>query len=234
MVVPPQGHPQLSASERADPEPPEAPATDAAPTTDGDVLAVDAFVEDVTLVRVDHAGDGLDDLRVDRVVLEGVQLTGTSVQRSEWRDVRVVDGELSGVLLAKSEMLRVELVSSRGLGAVLASASLRHVRFVDCRLDAANFRTAELEHCVFERCGLAGADFAGATLSAVTFDGCDLTGCDFTDAACDRLFLARSTVDGLEGVAALQGAAVTSDVLVPLGLRALAGLRIVVDDEAQS
>jgi uncharacterized protein YjbI with pentapeptide repeats len=84
---------------------------------------------------------------------------------------------------------------------------------------------------VFERCGLAGADFGGATLSAVTFDECDLTGCDFADAECDRLFLTGSTVERLDGVAALQGATVTADMLVPLGLRALAGLRIVVEDE---
>ena len=113
---------------------------------------------------------------------------------------------------------------------MFVESTLRHIRFTDCRLDGASFRGATLEQCVFERCNLVDADFAEATFDAVELVECDLGRADLSVARCQRVFLTRSMLEEVRGVARLRGATVTPDAVVPLAMSAFAALGFVIDE----
>jgi uncharacterized protein YjbI with pentapeptide repeats len=227
VVVPAQGHPELSATGWIEPVPPEAPSS--AVPVDLDVTTL-TELDDATLADTDLTGAELDDLRLERVHLRTVSLTGADMPDATWRDVRCDACELSGLVAPKATMHRVELAHSRGMGLVLADTSAGNLRVVECRLDGANLRAGRYERCVFERSSLVEVDFSGAQLTEVVFSECDLTRAEFHDVRCDRVRFEHCTVDGLRGVTHLSGVTVTSDGVFPLALSAFAALGIVVDD----
>jgi uncharacterized protein YjbI with pentapeptide repeats len=230
VVVPPQGHPQLSAAERPEPLAPEPPAP--APADPPPELEAGGEYDDVVVGPRDHSEAVLDGLRITRAELHGVGLTGTQLHDVAWRDVVLTGCELSGAWLAHATLTRVEVRESRGVGLVAIESAVVHARFVGCRLDGANFRATSFDQCVFERCSLVDADLSGARLARVEFDTCDMTRADLSGAAIQTTSLRGCTVDGLRGVASLRGATVTRDAVLPLAISAFGELGIVVADDA--
>ena len=111
-------------------------------------------------------------------------------------------------------------------------AALREVVVRDSRADLASFAEAGLERVTFEDCVLTQADFLDARLRNVRFLRCDLTQADLRGARMTDCELRGCTLDGLEGIEALRGAAMPwADIVGTAGAFAAAlGIRVL--DEA--
>jgi uncharacterized protein YjbI with pentapeptide repeats len=80
-------------------------------------------------------------------------------------------------------------------------------------------------------CELADATFLQAELSQARMYDCGLGGVELTDARLAGLHLHGSEVRGLKGVAALRGAVIHTEQLVPMALEFLAAAGVEVRDE---
>ena len=141
------------------------------------------------------------------MVLDGVDLSSSRLQRLSVVDVRVTGGSLANVAGRGSRWVRVELSDARLTGLDLPEADLRDVVLRGCRADLTSFARARLERVRFEGCELAEADFQGADLREVRFVDCDLTRADLRGARLRTCELRGVRLDGMQGVDRLRGAA---------------------------
>ena len=119
-------------------------------------------------------------------LLDGVRLTGLSMPRSTWLDLRVERSALSGCEAYGSNWRRVRLEGCLLDSVNLREATLREVEFVDCTLRHLDIGSARLTDVTMRDCVVERLDLNGATLGRV-----DLRG--------SRLDLARG-FDRLRGV----------------------------------
>ncbi len=158
----------------------------------------------------------------------GADLSGRRLSGFECRDTEFVHCNLSGTVLEDATLTRVTFTECGLTGVVLSGATLRDVRIADSRADLALLRMTTAKHLWIEDTTLRGADL-------YAFDGtdCALLGCDLTDAALGDaqlpgVLLHGSTLDAVRGAAALRGARIGADQVVPLGAALLAALDISV------
>lgn len=182
------------------------------------------------VVGTDLTGVSAKNVRISGCELVRVVCTGAQLGLLSLADVLVTDCELSGAVLSKSSLRRVEFRNCRMSGAVLSDSTLRDVRFVSCKLDGANFRFVNGEHVVFDDCSIAEGDFSGAQLATVAFDGCDLHNSDFSHASVTSTRLNGSALDGVRGVATLNGITIDSTQVLPLAMSVFGELGITIDD----
>ena len=163
--------------------------------------------------------------------LNGVRLTGASLERLRLIDVILDDCELSGATLEGASLARVQFNRCRLSGLVGAGVKAQDVRFVDCKMDGSNFRMTAWDRSEWVDCDLRDADFYAAKLAGCAFRHCTLVGLELSKAGCDALDLRGSTVDGIKGAASLAGCVIGSDQVFPLARCLLGALRIRVEDE---
>jgi pentapeptide repeat protein len=158
----------------------------------------------------------------------GADLSGRRLSGFECRDTEFVHCNLSGTVLEDALLTRVAFTGCRLTGVVLSGATLRDVRIVDGRADLALLRMANAKHLWIEDTSLRGADLYAFDGSGCAFLGCDLTDAALGDAHLPGVLLHGSTVDAVRGAAALRGARIAADQVVPLGAAVLAALDITV------
>jgi uncharacterized protein YjbI with pentapeptide repeats len=179
-------------------------------------------------VTTDVVGRNLAAFELTASRWSGARLTGTTFRGVQIRDT-VFD--LSGTVFERAAMARVEFRDCRMSGVVFAGARLDDVLFAGCRLDGANFRGVAGDRTRFVECELADATFLQAELSQARMYDCGLGGVELTDARLAGLHLHGSEVRGLKGVAALRGAVIHTEQLVPMALEFLAAAGVEVRDE---
>jgi uncharacterized protein YjbI with pentapeptide repeats len=153
--------------------------------------------------------DTLEDLRLAGADLAGVRARGITL-----RDCELRDPSLANLAGREGRMLRTLVTGSRATGLDWSEGSLQDVVFRDCHLGLASFHFAGLQRVVFERCVLTEADFGETRCESVRFADCDLTRASFEKASFRRSELRGCTLEELQGVAGLRGAALGwSDVV---------------------
>jgi uncharacterized protein YjbI with pentapeptide repeats len=184
-------------------------------------------------VTAEDLGGGatLDAVRIVDGDLGGVRVR---VRGLSLLDVEIVRGSLANLDARSSSMVRVAASESRLTGLGWSEGRLQDVAFHGCRVDLASFRFSQLERVTFTDCVLREADFEEVRFASVAFHHCDLTGASFANARFTRSELRRCTLDDLQGVDGLRGAALEwGDILSLAGAFAAAlGVRL-LDDDAQ-
>jgi uncharacterized protein YjbI with pentapeptide repeats len=192
-----------------------------------DVRVAGEQVTDLTAAGLTARGIELERSRLSGCTLDGARLTRLSV-----RDCELERCSLAGVLAIDGSMARTRLTGCRLSGFSWAGGTLEDVTFADCLLDLAAFRQARLNRVVFADCVLREADVQDARARFVRFEGSDLTGASFAGATFDSSELRRCTLEDLQGVAGLRGAALEWPAIVGLAgtLAGALGLRVLDDD----
>lgn len=145
------------------------------------------------------------DLRLDRVRLRNVGLSGVAARGLRLSDGVVTDGDWSNADLQSSALDRIEASGLRATGASFSESDLTDVVFESCRLDLASFRLARLTRVVFRDCRLEDADFYGANLTSVSFEDSSLPRASFDAAAFERSEIRSCDLTDLGGVERLTG-----------------------------
>ena len=165
----------------------------------------------------------IDELRLDGASLAGGRHRGLTIRDCELRAC-----DLSTLSAREGRLLRAELTGCRATGLDWPEGSVRDVTFRDCQLDLASFRFSALQRVVFEDCVLREADFAETRCESVRFDACDLTGASFERATLRRCELRGCTLEAVQGIEGLRGAAMEWADIVALApaLAAALGIRV--------
>jgi uncharacterized protein YjbI with pentapeptide repeats len=182
----------------------------------GGVAAGQTFSK-VAFRQADLTASRAADLRCEEVVF-----AGTTLRRSVWQGVSLVDARLKACDLSNADwqharMQRVEFESCNLTGANFSNAQIHHARFAGCKLLLAPFLETKFSACAFTNCNLEQADFTGTDLRQAVFDHCRLGGARFFGAQLAGADLRGSDLARL-GVTAqeLRGAIVEQGQLVQI------------------
>jgi uncharacterized protein YjbI with pentapeptide repeats len=113
-------------------------------------------------------------VQFDRVNLNCVDLSGTTLLGFKLRDSRLSQCDLSNADWHGAQILRVEMADCRMLGLTMTEGRLRDCVFMKCNGSYGRFRFASLNAIRFDECNLRESDFQGADLSGIEFSRCDL------------------------------------------------------------
>ncbi|WP_300013608.1 pentapeptide repeat-containing protein [Pseudonocardia sp.] len=171
------------------------------------------------------SGVELRECRWVRADLAGRRITGLRC-----RDVTFEHCDLSGAVLDGAVLTRVRFTACRLTGLQLGGAELADVRISDCRADLVNLRMARARHLLVENTPSPALDLYSFTGTDCSLLGCDLTGVNLTEARFTNLQLHGSVVEDVTGAAALRGARISPDQIVPIGAALLAALDIRATD----
>jgi uncharacterized protein YjbI with pentapeptide repeats len=170
--------------------------------------------------------------------VEGARLVDADLGGARLRGLRLTDvaierGNLANSAAPELSARRIAVAGARLTGAQWTNGTIADAAFRDCRIDLATFAGTTFERVVFEDCLLAQADFRDALLRSVRFERCDLTEADLAGVRIDRVELRGCTLDGLNGIERLRGAAMPwADVVGHAGLLAAAlGIRVLDADD---
>jgi len=161
--------------------------------------------QEIALEHADLSGQVAHDLRLERVRLRDVDLTGLAARGWVVRDALVAEGSWSNVEATGAHIARVEATGVRATGVNFADAAIADVVFESCRLDLALFRFAILNRVIFRDCRLDDADFYGARLTSVAFEESSLARASFDAATFTRCEVRGCDLADLQGVGRLGG-----------------------------
>lgn len=198
-------------------------------TLDATTIDLDGeFEHESVLVRgadlTSRTGDGL----LSESVLDGADLTGTTLHPVTLTDVRVEGCELSNAVLRGVLARRVEIVRCRAVGLQLDVRQASDVWVEGCRLDYASLRFEQVKGRVaFRGCTFRDATIHG-DLTGVVFQECDFAGTEFAVSAAKGCDVRSSRLDGARGLLTLRGTTITADQALAVAdrLAAEAGLTI--------
>jgi uncharacterized protein YjbI with pentapeptide repeats len=190
----------------------------------GDGAELDA----VEVRDADWADRRIVGLQLDAVAIAGGDLTGTTFVDPAWRDVLLDDVNLANATFRGGLVWRAHVDGGRLTGVGVMEGEWRDVTVRNATAEIAAFRHAVLTRVTFDGCILRQADFMGARCEDVRFHGCDLTGANFADAEMDGAEFRRCTMDEIEGVGGLRGAAVDLEQMMALApaMAAALGIRV--------
>lgn len=209
------------------PDPPDlAPRLDPAPGP----LGAGAFWDGVEAGADVNVPAHVAGVRLQESRWVGADLSGRRLSGLRCRDTAFVGCNLSGAMLDEAGLTRVTFTDCRLTGLVLSGAELADVHVVDSQADLALFRMAKARHLWIENTSLRGADFYRFSGSGCALLGCDLTDAAFGDARLPGVLLHGSTLDTVQDAAALRGARISAEQVVPLGAALLDTLGITVTD----
>ena len=138
--------------------------------------------------------------------LVDVELTGDRPQLS-LSDVEIERGNLANLRARGVHATRVVIRGSRLTGAALNEGRLTDVLIEGCSADLASFAFSGLERVTFADCVLTNTAFLEARMYAVRFHNCRLDGADLRGARMTNCELRGCSIEGIEGVESLRGAA---------------------------
>lgn len=196
------------------PQPPRLPER-LVPTVLGALRHDDDHAE-VEFSDLDLSDQEANGVELREVKVSKLDLTGSRLDQLTLADGEFVSCDFSNLQGRGVEGTRVSIEASRLTGISLPEAALHDVSMRSCRVDLASLAYSELVRVTFEDCVMAEASFLDAKLSSVIFHGCDLTRADFRGARLDRCEFRRTSLDGLEGVENLRGAAIDSPGIVAM------------------
>jgi uncharacterized protein YjbI with pentapeptide repeats len=159
---------------------------------------------------VEH--QGLEPIRVDRIVVSESELRGVAIDAGDAPGLRLSDVmlracDLSNVDGREGSLHRVQVDGSRLVGFRLTGGTIEDLRVVDSSLALVSLAFSKLRRVVFERVDLAEASFLEAQLEGVTFIDCKLAGTDFRGVKLKGCAMRGTSLDGVLGVDSLRGIA---------------------------
>lgn len=190
-------------------------------------LVLDGVLLELEPARPIQAGR----VRVVESELSGLVLEAADAPGLKLTDVVLRDGDLSNVDGREGSLNRVEVSDSRLVGFGLQGGTVRDVRVVGSTLALASFAFAQLRNVVFEGVKLTGASFMEARLERVEFVNCELFDSDFRGVRLKDCAVRGAPLDGILGIASMQGLAMPwADVLASAAALA-AGVGITIESE---
>jgi uncharacterized protein YjbI with pentapeptide repeats len=169
----------------------------------------------------------------DETRLVDAEMAGGRERGWQLVDTVVERGNLANLVARELVLNRVVFAGVRLTGVEWTRGRITDVVFRDCRIDLATFAGTTFDRVVFEGCHLGQAEFREALLRSVRFDHCDLSEADVNGVRLDGCELRSCTLDGMNGVERLRGAAMPwGDVVGHAGLFATAlGIRVMGEDK---
>lgn len=161
--------------------------------------------DEILIQGADLSSQVAHDLRLERVRLQDVDLTGIAARGWTLRDALVAGGAWSNAEATGADIARVEATGVRATGANFADAAIADVVFESCRLDLALFRFAVLNRVIFRDCRLDEADFYGSKLTSVAFEQCSLVRVSFEAGTFSRCEIRGCDLTELRGAEQLAG-----------------------------
>jgi uncharacterized protein YjbI with pentapeptide repeats len=190
---------------------------------DDDVELTDALVTSVSGSEGDRA-------EISGCVFRNIRMPGVRGERWRLTDSAFETCDLASGTLAGLSAARVAFVDCRLSGVVLTTAILRDAAFVRCQLEGANLSAVRAERVLFDECTFAGAYFSEADLRGAEFKNCRFGDADITKAKLSAATFPGSSIEALQGVAALRGATISSAQAQSLVWRLAAEAGITVED----
>ena len=140
--------------------------------------------------------------RLRQEVLDGVDLAGADMARSELDQVSLRGADLRGACLCGAKLSRVDLTGAKLDGADLRGARLDRVVLDDASMNDVDARgvvvtQSNIEGVQASDARLAGAELTKVTLSNVTLDRCVLDGARLDDVAISSCTLRELSMVGL-------------------------------------
>ena len=171
-------------------------------------------------------------LTLDEIRLSDCELSGARIDSLDLIDCQLSGCDVANLGTRRLSARRTVVASSRLTGAAGAGAELTDVVFEGCRMNLVTLRDARLERVVFRDCVLREADLGGMRCDSVVFEDCDLSGVTLTGSRFARSELRSCRLDGLSGVEALRGVAMSDDDVMSLArvLAAALGIRPLHDE----
>ncbi|MDD4951623.1 MAG: class I adenylate cyclase [Desulfovibrionaceae bacterium] len=123
--------------------------------------------------------------------LAGSHLEGQSLEKGDWRDLRLVQSSFRNCTFE-----RVKFSSSDLSGCDFQSCSFSGCEFVGLRLRDAVLKKCQIKDCSFERCDLGGARIEGCVVADSSMNRCLAPEALFADLAASRLKIAYSCLAG--------------------------------------
>ena len=198
---------------------------------------LEALEDDATLAAVAigpgvEAGLEAEGLTLRRSRLSGLRLPGATFRNLVLVDVLVEDCDLAGVTFATSQFERVAFRGCRMSGVVAPDLVGSDLCIDDTKADEIWLRASRLERCEITGCDLTGSDWYEARVAASRITNCRLDGAELSSLVLDDVALIGSTFAGASGVAGLRNATIDAVQLMEVGRSVLAGLGIVIDNDA--
>jgi hypothetical protein len=163
------------------------------------------------LRRLDLSGANLGSLYAIDSVLEDVDLSNASVQRTVAN--------------------RVELLRCRAIGLRLSVQQATDLYVEDCRVDFATIRLMKIKKiAAFVGCSFRETTIAG-DLSHTLFLDCDFTETEFLATGAKNCDLRASALTGARGLLTLRGAVITREQAISVADRMATEIGLVVRDE---
>lgn len=212
-------------------KPPKIGAVRSRPTWDDAFEVSRGFGE---ISGADLEGADVDVMDVERLDLEDVRLATTTFSNVESElEIALVDSVVERCDLSR---LRLHVVrKSRFAGVKLTGTDfsgglLRDVEFVDCMLQLSSFRMTELERVTFRSCSFDDIDAYSATLTDVDFSESRLSSLNLDQTTAERVDFRNAQLDGLKGVAQLNGYLIAHHQLPALAYQLADAVGLSVDN----
>lgn len=157
-----------------------------------DCLAMDARTPDQMHRHVDLRHIDLHGLRMDRLCLVGVDLTGSTLMHSQIVGARFRDSILEHVNLSESNLGNAEFCNARLLEATFDHSRLVAARFIGADLQSTTFVRANAERAYFCLSDCFGVHFAVTQMSECHFESSPTT-IDLRCRRCLRESIAKQT-----------------------------------------
>ena len=151
---------------------------------------------------VSLAGESFRLLHLERVTLEGCDLSNCELELPLLEEVELTGCRLTGFRLHGGRGVSLKLSDCSGRYAQFDGAELKEARFDRCELAEASFHRCSLDRAVFSACDLRGAVFGGVRLN-----GADLRDCRIDGIRASLDDLAGAIIDPRQAAAFLFGQA---------------------------
>lgn len=194
------------------------------------IVVSEHTLEAVRLVTPTATGS-LTAVNIDECRLEKPFFAQARFDKTTFRDVCVLGGELSATRMQESGLQRVLFKDCRMTGFDISRSTLKDVQFVGCKLTMANMRFAKLTNVVFDDCILTDADLQGAQCKHVTFKNCTLERTSIHGIQAQAVDVRTSQLFDIRGWQDAKGITIDSSQLVSIAPELALALHITVSDD---
>ncbi|MBC21129.1 MAG: hypothetical protein CMJ74_12845 [Planctomycetaceae bacterium] len=141
----------------------------------------------------DLSSADLVDADLEGSAMSNINLSGTKMWRSDFRQANLTNGDLSGAFLFRSDLRGADMS-----GAVLPSADFQEVNLEGATLNSSNFQDVKLWYSNMRDTHIRNSDFSGAKLGNADLLGSDLTDTNLASAKVYRTVFHYANISGTD------------------------------------
>ncbi|HEX7661033.1 MAG TPA: pentapeptide repeat-containing protein [Pseudonocardiaceae bacterium] len=190
-----------------------------------------AFDLDAALVAdgedTDVSGEG----SITHSLLRKLNLSGANLGSLYLMDTVLEDVDLSNASVQRTNANRVELLRCRAIGLRLSLQQAADLYVDDCRIDFATIRIMKIKKiAVFAGCSFRETTIAG-DLSNAVFADCDLTETEFAATGANACDLRGCRLEGARGLHTLRGAIISREQAISVADQLATEIGLVIKED---